>query len=208
MDEKRLKRLGSFYRLDRAVEKVLRWLSYVAAVSVVLMAVIATLNVIVQKIFHGNINSANDYVTYLFVIIIYTALPHVQMETDLTSVDILSAKFGKRVKLILAVIGDLIGLVTLGYISYAMYINVFLKYLSSQKVAAVGATGTFVLWPFALLASVSMLLTAITFIWNNVRRIMYGGSKYIPMELCKSLGVKLPKRFGPPSAEEQKGGNE
>jgi len=206
MSEQKLNQLRRFYKMDRAMEGVLRILSYIAAVSVVLMAVIATLNVIAQKIFHGNIGSANDYVTYLFVLIIYTALPHVQMETDLTNVDILSGRFGKLPKLILSVLGDAIGLVTLTFVSYAMYTNVFVKYLSTQKVATVGATGTFVLWPFALIISVSMLLTALSFIWNNVRRIVYGGTKFIPNELCRQLGVKPPKRFGPPSADETKGG--
>lgn len=207
MDEKRIKKLRAFYKTDRALERVLRWFSYLAAVCVVLMAAIATLNVIAQKIFHSNIGSANDYVTYLFVMVIYTALPHVQMETDLTCVDILSAKFGRVAQLIVSVLGDLVGVVTLGYIGYAMYINVFLKYLSSKKVATVGATGTFVLWPFALLITVSMFLTVLTFLWNNVRRCMYGGSKFISPELCRQLGVKPPKRFGPPSMDEQKGGN-
>ncbi len=203
MEQKKAERLRKFYKIDRGIERILRWLSYVAAVSVVLMAIIATVNVVAQKILHGNIGSANDYVTYLFVAVIYTALPHVQLETDLTSVDILSGKFRRVPKLIISVLGDAIGLVTLGYTSYAMYSNVFLKYLSTKKVASVGATGTFVLWPFAFLISLSMLLTALTFIWNNVRRVAYGGTKFIPETLCLQLGVTPPRRYGPPSVDEK-----
>lgn len=210
MKQKRLSRLRGFYRLDRIIEIMLRWLSYLSAISVILMAVIATLNVIAQKIFHGNISSANDYVTYLFVITIYAALPHVQMETFLTNVDILNAKFPKPVQLVVAVVGDAIGLMVFGYISYAMYTNVFIKYLASGKVATVGAAGTFPLWPFALLVALCTGLTALSFIWNNVRRIVYHGTKYIPLSLCHELGVEPPKRFGPSDSNEQdqpKGGS-
>ncbi|MCD7845987.1 MAG: TRAP transporter small permease [Oscillospiraceae bacterium] len=206
MSEERLSRLRKFYKLDRFIERILRWFSYLAAVCVILMALIATVNVIAQKLFHSNISSANDYVTYLFVLIIYVALPHVQMETDLTSVDILSSRFPKPMQLVISVLGDIIGLAVFGFVSYAIYTNVFVKYLASGKVATVGATGTFVLWPFALLVSVSALLTALSFIWNNVRRVMYRGTKFIPRSLCRELGVEPPKRFGPGEPQEE-GGN-
>jgi TRAP-type C4-dicarboxylate transport system permease small subunit len=169
---------------------------------VVLTALIATANVIVQKLFHGNISSANDYVTYMFVVIVYAAIPHVQMETDLTNVDILSVHFPKKVNLVISIIGDVIGMGIFGFIGYAVYRNVFVKYFTLKTVATIGASGTFVLWPFALLAAVSMMLMVFTFVWNNVRRVVYHGEKYIPVELCQAIGMKPPHRFGPQQAEE------
>ena len=207
MDEQYLKNVKRFYRVDRAIEMVLRVFSFVAAVCVVAMALIATANVIAQKIFHSNVPSANDYVTYLFVTIIYVALPHVQMETNLTNVDILSSKFNKGVSLAVCILSDIVGVVVFAFISKILFENVFLKYLSTNKVATIGATGTFVLWPFALLMVVSCAFMAFTFVWNNVRRIVYRGTKLIPDELCERIGVKPPMRFGPQQSD-SKGGSQ
>ncbi len=208
-EERYLARVKRFYRVDRVLERILKYLSFLSAICVVLTALIATANVIVQKIFHGNISSTNDYVTYMFVVIIYAAIPHVQMETNLTNVDILSVHFSKKVNLVISVIGDAVGAITFGFIGYAVFKNVFTQYFTLKTVAAIGAAGTFVLWPFALLVAVSMLLTVFTFVWNNARRIIYRGEKFIPLSLCRAIGVEPPKRFGPqPSeeAEEKEGG--
>lgn len=208
MSESRLAAIKRFYKADRRIELVLRVFSYLAGITTVLMAILATSNIIVQKGLHGNISSANDYVTYLFVATIYTALPHVQLETDLTSVDLVSKNFSRSMRLVMSVLNDLLGLAAMGFVAYAMYTNVYVKYLSTHKVATVGATGTFQLWPFALLIVVSMVLTALTFIWNNVRRCVYGGTKFIPVSLCRQIGVEPPRRFGPPAPAEEEGGAE
>lgn len=201
MREEYLNRIRAFYKVDRAVEKFLKYFSYLSAICIIVTAIIATINVVVQKVFHGNIPSVNDYVTYMFVIIVYCAVPHVQMETDLTCVDILSVHFPQKMNLVIAVLGDVIGMILYSFIGYALLTNSFQKYFALKTVAAIGSKGTFVLWPFALLMALSMFLLTITLIWNNIRRILYKGTKYMPVELAEAVGVTPPRRYGPGSKD-------
>ncbi len=197
MTDAYLDRIRKFYRVDRILEKALKWFSYVSGACIVITALIATINVIAQKIFHHNLASVNDYVTYMFVVIVYCAVPHVQLETDLTCVDILSNHFSRKMNLVIAVIGDLIGLGLYSFIGYALITNTFIKYFLLNTVAAIGSKGTFVLWPFPLLMAASMFLLCITLIWNNIRRILYKGTKFMPRELAEAVGVTPPRRYGP-----------
>ena len=197
MDNGYLNRIRSFYKVDRAIEKLLKWFSYVSGICIVITAVIATVNVVVQKVFHSNIPSVNDYITYMFVAIVYCAIPHVQMETNLTCVDILSTHFPKKMNLVIAILGDIIGLALYSFIGYALLTNSFKRYYTLKTVAAVGSKGTFVLWPFALLMGVSMFLLAATLIWNNIRRVLYKGTKYMPNDLAQAAGFEPPRRYGP-----------
>lgn len=200
MTQQKSARIKALWNVDRRIMKVTRGISYVAAFCMLLIAIIATANVIAAKIFSANYPSANDYVTYLFVIVIYCSLPNMHLERVLINVDILSNHFKKTLNVIIGVISDLLGIAVFALMSAGSF-DVFVSYFEYKELSSIGARGAFQIWPFPLLMCVFCGIMALTFVWNLIRRSVYGGERRAPYALLKEAGV--PEDQLPPAPKAQ-----
>lgn len=166
-----------FYKIDRTVETITKYFSYVSGIVAFLIAVIVTINIITTKLFNWSIPSCNDWVAYLFCIMFYFAIPFVRLSTGLVSVDILTNKFPKTVNNMITVFSDVLGFVLHGMIGY--YSISLLQKNIKYHVTSSTAKGNFELWPFNLIIVVFSILFSLTMLWHIVRTFVDSGKRNI-----------------------------
>ena len=159
-------------RVDRWVVRVLRGISYVSAVALVGIMLVAFFNVIGEKLRQvglpvTGIPASTEIVQYLHIPVVFLAMGYVTLDRGHTKIDLISSKFPKVLQTFFGIVGDLCGIFISSFIAWRGFIQVgnFMKVNKMSSVTGVG----FPLWPFAVILSVGFVLLAVSFVWDIVR---------------------------------------
>ena len=160
-------------RMDKWVVRVLKWLSYVSAVALVGIMLVAFFNVIGEKLRQAGlpvtgIPASQEIVQYLHIPVVFLAMAYVTLDRGHTRIDLLCSKFPKILQAFFGLVGNLCGIFISGFISWRGFIQT-IKYFERNKMSSVTGVG-FPLWPFALILSVGFALLAVSFLWAIVRQ--------------------------------------
>ena len=162
-----------FDRVDNWVVRILKWFSYVSAVCLVGIMLVAFFNVLGEKLRQAGlpvtgIPASTEIIKYLHIPVVFLAAAFVTLDRGHTKIDLLSSHFPKAVQQICTTIGNLIGAGICGLISWRAFVQMG-KFISRHKMSSVSGVG-FPLWPFALMTAIGFVLLAISFLWSIVRQ--------------------------------------
>ena len=159
-----------FDRVDRAVLKTSRWISYIVGGAILVIMLLALLNIIVTKLFKFSIPSATEWITYLNILAVFPAVAFVQLDRGHTRVDLFDRSFPPVVMKIIEVFSDFLGAGICGFMSWRAFV-LFQDHISRGTMSSSSALtkGAFPLWPFSLALSVFCAIWLLTFLWSVVR---------------------------------------
>lgn len=162
-----------FDRVDSWVVRVLKWVSYLSALCLVGIMLVAFFNVLGEKLRKiglpvTGIPASTEIIQYLHIPVVFLAASFVTLDRGHTKIDLLSSHFPKTVQQICSTIGNLVGTAICGVISWRAFIRMG-KFISIHKMSSVSGVG-FPLWPFALITAIGFALLAFSFLWSIVRQ--------------------------------------
>ena len=160
-------RSSKFLKVDSVVVKALKWISFISAVAMTVVAVIATVDVVMAKVFGSGLKNATEIIEYLLIPIVYCSCSYLCVSQGLINVDLLLAKFPRWAHIAVNALSDLMGaacsflLARWGYNRFAALI------VSGEKSST--SSYAFRLWPFGLCFFVGMVLLCFAMLWRFVR---------------------------------------
>lgn len=180
-----------YEKADRWVVRIIRFISYISAICLVAIMLVAFFNVLGEKIRQipkalieagweaagnflaplGNVTgipASQEIIQYLHIPVVFLAAAFVTLDRGHTRIDLISSKFPPMVQEICTTIGHICGAAICGFISYRGFIRMQ-TFLERNKMSSVNGVG-FPLWPFALVMAVGFALLTISFVWAIVRQ--------------------------------------
>lgn len=177
--EKELRELSDspnslFHKADHAFITVVKSISYLSAVCLVGIMLVAFFNVIGEKLRQvglpvTGIPASTEIIQYLHIPVAFLASAYVTMDRGHTKVDLLSNKLPQAVQTVCFVLGDLIGSAICAIISWRAFVQMG-KFIARHRMSSVSGIG-FPLWPFALITGISFALLAVSLLWDIVRKL-------------------------------------
>lgn len=175
---------NTFKKIDRAVFKATKYLSYISAVALVLVALICTVDVVGLKLFGSGVRNGTDIVTYLNIPVVFMAIAFIQVERGHTSIDLLLTKFPKVLQRIIVTVGNALGAVVSGFVCWRIVLLTIDKF---QKLSTASAgRNSFVIWPFAAIVALGFALLALAMVWCIIRDFTIPREEqcgFMPMEM-------------------------
>ena len=173
-------------KIDKVVYKIMYIVSLFAALSLVIAALVCTVDSLSTKLFSYSLPNGTEWVTYLNIPIVFLAIGFIQVERGSTTVDIVSQKFPASLKKVLEFVGYFLGFVISGFMTYCEINLTATKLATGAKSSA--AAIAFHVWPFALTIAIGYGMAAIAFLWCMFRMFL------IPPE--RRQGAMLPPDMG------------
>lgn len=164
----------AFDRADAIITRCVRYVSYLGAIALSIIAIIATVDVAATKIFSHPLRNVTEFITYMNVPVVFFCIGFVQLDRGHTHIDILYRHFPPAGHKIIHIIGYLIGTVVCGFAGWRGIVMT-LQRLESMTYAS-GPT-SFLIWPFVACIGIGYLVLAISFLWCIPRELM-GRSPY------------------------------
>lgn len=163
-----------FHKADRAFITVVRSISYLSAVCLVGIMLVAFFNVIGEKLRQvglpvSGIPASTEIIQYLHIPVAFLASAYVTMDRGHTKVDLLSNKLPQIVQTICFVLGDLVGSAICAVISWRAFVQMG-KFIARHRMSSVSGVG-FPLWPFALIAALSFAMLSVSLLWDIIRKL-------------------------------------
>jgi len=160
----------AFLSADRTIVSAMKWVSYLAAVALALVMILAVADVISAKFFSKSIPNATEYIQYLNVAIVFLAMAYVQVDSGHTTVDIFYTHFPKAVQWIIHFVFYLGGIAINGFFGWRGIVLMMDKMATHARSSqAIG----FLLWPFVAMMSIGLFLVALANVWCAVRACVY-----------------------------------
>ena len=181
--------VGGWGKADSIILRIIRCISYVAAVCLVGIMFVAFFNVLGEKILHKGIPASTEIIRYLHVPAVFLCAGFVTLDRGQTNIDLLSQKFPKKVQSVISVFSFLLGAAISTFVG-CRGLTQMSKHIANHVKSSTTGFG-FPLWPFSLIFSVGFFLLAFSFLWSIIRVV-------VPkVELAP-----------PPEAEKPEGGDE
>lgn len=162
-----------FERIDQAVFRFTKWISYLVGAAILVIMLLALVNVLVSKIFKFSIPSSTEWITYLNILAVFPAVAFVQLDRGHTRVDLFDNKFPPVVRMVIEIFSDLVGMAVCGLVSWRAFV-LFQEHIQKGTMSSSSALtkGAFPLWPFSLVLSIFCALWLLTFAWSIVRCVV------------------------------------
>ena len=170
MESKRKNTLQGFWKVDSMICRIAGTISKVTPFIIIIMALGATVNVIINKTLGTSIPSVNDWISFLMIPVVWLCLAQVTLKGKLVSVDFLSKHFPVILNRIIQALGYLIGAAVTFYIMTRQWSLMKSNYESGKLSSTSGLN--FVLWPFSAILAIGLGLSALAFIWMSVRQFV------------------------------------
>lgn len=159
--------------MDHIIVTVIKGISYLSAVCLVGIMLVAFFNVVGEKLRQAGlpvtgIPASTEIIQYLHVPVVFLAAAYVTLDRGHTNIDLLSSHFPPLMRKICTTIGHLCGCGICGLISWRAFIQMG-KFIARHKMSSVSGIG-FPLWPFALVTAVGFALLVVSFLWAIVRQ--------------------------------------
>jgi len=160
--------VGGWGKADSIIVKIIRSISYVAAVCLVVIMLVAFFNVLGEKIFHKGIPSSTEIIRYLHVPAVFLCAAYVTLDRGQTAIDLLSQKFPQKVQDVINIFSFLLGAAVSSFVGYRGVVQM-LKHIASHTKSSVSGGFGFALWPFSFIFALGFFMLAFTFLWSIVR---------------------------------------
>lgn len=162
-----------FEKMDHAVVTILKSISYISAVCLVGIMLVAFFNVLGEKLRQvglpvTGIPASTEIIQYLHIPVVFLAVAYVTLDRGHTKIDLLSSKFPPAVQAVCTLLGNLCGIFISSFIGWRGLVQT-VKFFERNKMSSVTGIG-FPLWPFALILSLGFILLALSFVWAIVRQ--------------------------------------
>ncbi len=157
-----------YSRYDRWFTKFSRWCSYLAAVSLLIVTIVAFADVIGAKFFGKSIPGQFDLIANLNLVMVFLAVFYVQMDRGSVAIELLQDHFARWAKLATRLFGSFLGAASSFFCAYRGWYYVA-DFYSSQK----AATGLwkFPIWPFEAILVLGFFFLGVAFLFTFAREI-------------------------------------
>lgn len=167
--------LSTFDRIDRAVYTGVKYVSYLGALSLLVIALIATVDAVATKIFHAPIRNVTEFVTYMNVPVVFFCIGFVQLDRGHTHIDLIYRRFPPVIHKIIHILGYVIGVAVCGFAGWR---GIVLTLQKLETMTYASGPTSFLIWPFVVCIGVGYLVLAISFLWC-IPRELKGRSPYV-----------------------------
>ncbi len=165
-----------FQKIDRTLVSVIKTISYISAVCLVIIMLIAFLNVVGEKLakagvpFVSGIPMSMALIQYFHIPVVFLASAFVTLDRGHTAIDMLSSKFPKAVQKFFIVLGHALGAAITLFISYRAFFVLMVRFYETKSpITSQTSVVAWPKWPFAFVHGLGFLLLGISFIWAIVR---------------------------------------
>ena len=162
--------IGGWGKADTLIVKIIRYISYVAAVCLVGIMFVAFFNVLGEKIFHKGIPASTEIIRYLHVPAVFLCAGFVTLDRGQTNIDLLSQKFPQKMQDIVSVFSFLLGAAISAFVGCRGIVQMT-KHIANHVKSSTTGFG-FALWPFSLIFAFGFFLLAFSFLWSIVRVVV------------------------------------
>lgn len=159
---------SGFWKADAIVSKIMKYPSFLGPLLLIVIAVVATVNVIVSKVSGSSIPSANDWIRHFMIPTVWLSLGNVAVNRGLIQVDFLSLHFPDVVNRIIQAASYLLGAFVTGFICVQQW-GLMQTNLAVGKMSSTNAL-SFHIWPFNLLMVLGLALSTFAFLWCAARQ--------------------------------------
>lgn len=164
----------TFDKVDAAVYKVIRFVSYFAAIFLLAIMVLAVLNVILEKAHKmgvpvSGISDTKQWIQYINICVVYLATAFVTLERGHSSMDLLTRRYPRIVQKVLSIVAYGAGTLVFGYIGYLGIVKVLNGQLTNNARINETMASSFPQWPFGAVYSFGFLLLAFSCLWGVLR---------------------------------------
>lgn len=156
-----------FAAADRIVCRAAKCYSYISVVTVLIMGLLATGDVIASKIFGSAIPITNDIVKYFMIPTCFCLLGTVHLGGGLMQVDLFSRKYGPKTRKVFSVASGVLGAAVFSFAGWQTA-GLLLRHIQKREMSAASAYA-FPLWPLTLICVLSLFLLAFSFLWVTLR---------------------------------------
>lgn len=159
------------------VRQVPRWISayrrfngilhYVAGVALLGFLFLTVADIIGRSAFNRPVAGTVEITSLALVVVVYVALAHSEDMGDHITIDLVYERVGKRAKLFLDIVSDLLTIVIVSLISFQLY------HFGLRNIASGAETPVrdWPLWPFVFVASLGAALYALSTVVRVVLRL-------------------------------------
>ncbi len=154
-------------KADTIITKGMKYCSYISGITLAVMAIWATVNVIYSKISMNSIPSTTDWIAYLLVPTVFLAVGIEILDSGLISVDLITGRFPEAVQKLIATVGYLIGAALSVLMCQQQFVSM-VNLVKTKKMSSVDKLA-FRIWPFSLITAVGLALMALAMIWFVIR---------------------------------------
>lgn len=165
---------STFDKIDRVISNCVKYVSYLGAAALLIIALIATVDVIATKVFTHPIRNVTEFVTYMNVPVVFFCIGFVQLDRGHTHIDLIYRRFPQSVHKVIHIIGYVIGVVVCGFAGWR---GMALMAQKLQTMTYASGPTSFLVWPFVLCIGIGYLVLAISFLWC-IPRELKGRSPY------------------------------
>ncbi len=173
--------MSLYQKIDRGLVGVIKGVSYVSAVCLVLIMLIAFFNVIGEKLaklgipWVGGIPIAMALIQYLHIPVVFLASAYVTLDRGHIRIDMLSSRFPRAVEKGIVALGNALGAAIAFFISYRAFFVLMVRFFQAKSPIST-STNFLVIpkWPFAFIHGLGFFLLGISFLWSIVRHYAEG----------------------------------
>ena len=162
--------IGGWGKADSIIVKIIRCISYAAAVCLVAIMLVAFFNVLGEKILHKGIPMSTELIKYLHVPAVFLCAGFVTLDRGQTNIDLLSQKFPQKMQNVINVFSFVLGAAISAFVGYRGVVQM-LKHISVHAKSSTTGVG-FSLWPFSLIFAFGFFMLAFSFLWSIVRVVV------------------------------------
>ncbi len=162
--------IGGWGKADQWIVKIIRCISYAAAVCLVAIMFVAFFNVLGEKIFHHGIPMSTELIKYLHVPAVFLCAGFVTLDRGQTNIDLLSQKFPQKMQNIVSICSFVLGAAISIFVGCRGIVQM-IKHITYHMKSSTTGIG-FALWPFSLIFAFGFFMLAFSFLWSIVRIVV------------------------------------
>lgn len=179
-----------FAKVDAVVVRILKYISYPPAILMMIVALLATVNVVTSKAFHTVVPSCNDWITYLLIPIVFLSIGHVHLDRGLVVVDFVNKHYPKWLLTVIDIISNILLIGLNGFLSWRAFVLMVQKF-QIKELSSVDA-GHFYMWPFSFLLGFGMAVFAFTSFWCILRDVFdYHPAVTTPEDMAEAAAEEI-----------------
>ena len=166
----------TFDKVDAVVYKVIRFVSYFAAIFLLAIMVLAVANVILEKAHKmgvpvSGIGDTKQWIQHMNICVVYFATAFVTLERGHSNMDLLTRRYPAVVQKVLNFVAYIAGTAVFGYIGYLGVVKVLAGQIANNARLNETLATSFPQWPFGVAYAFGFLLLAFSCLWGVVRLI-------------------------------------
>lgn len=168
---------SAFKRVDRVIRNILRVFCWMSAVALIIIMLIAVINVAGEKLLRAGvtwakgIQNASYIIQYFHIPLVFLAAGYVTLDQGHTRIDLLIHKWPK-VEKVAMMVGHVLGAALSFFICYrGVSVTLMKDFAKNIRIAA--TANAMKAWPFTVCHCVGFFLLGVSFIWAMVRMIRF-----------------------------------